>query len=169
VCGPSCSVPAFFISPAPMFFKDVRMTTNFSIVCSYTTHYQIQTQPLCLQIVQIKGPETTPESDRVRHQSGPSRLYHRLVRQRQRHWLQLQSSPEGGAVCPTHHRGYTACPPGHLQHPMSQEGQQDYHGPEPRHVHPASRRRQYRCIKSGAERMKNFSYLPTIRLLNSHH
>ena len=30
---------------------------------------------------------------------------------------------EGSAVCTPHHRGQTTCPPGHLQHPMSQEGQ----------------------------------------------
>ena len=50
-------------------------------------------------------------------------------------------SPEGGEVCPKHHRGHTACPPRHLQHPMSQEGQKDHQGhqpPELRPVHPAT-------------------------------
>uniref|UniRef100_A0A673ZB86 Reverse transcriptase domain-containing protein n=1 Tax=Salmo trutta TaxID=8032 RepID=A0A673ZB86_SALTR len=46
-------------------------------------------------------------------------LYHRLVQQR--HRPQPQGSPDG-AVYTTHHRGQTTCPPGHLQHPMSQEG-----------------------------------------------
>ena len=48
--------------------------------------------------------------------------------------------PEGGVVCPTLHREHTACPPGHLQHLMSQEGQKDHQGhqpPDPRPVHPA--------------------------------
>ena len=31
------------------------------------------------------------------------------------------------------------------------------------------RRRQYRCIKAGTERLKNSFYLKAIRLLNSHH
>ena len=51
-----------------------------------------------------------------------------------------QGSPEGGAVCTTHHWGQTTCPPGHLQHPMSHEGQKDHQGqqpPEPLPVHPA--------------------------------
>ncbi|KAM9402139.1 uncharacterized protein ACWYII_029367 isoform 1-T2 [Salvelinus alpinus] len=41
--------------------------------------------------------------------------------------------------CTTHHRGQTTCPPRHLQHPMSQEGQKVNHGqqpPEPLLVHP---------------------------------
>jgi hypothetical protein len=35
----------------------------------------------------------------------------------------------------------TTCPPGHVQHPMSQEGQKDHQGqqpPEPMPVHPAT-------------------------------
>ncbi|XP_064869472.1 high affinity 3',5'-cyclic-AMP phosphodiesterase 7A isoform X4 [Oncorhynchus nerka] len=51
----------------------------------------------------------------------------------------LQSSPEGGVVSLTPHRGHTACPPGHLQHPMSQEGQKDHQGLQPlapQPVHP---------------------------------
>jgi hypothetical protein len=39
--------------------------------------------------------------------------------------------PEGGAVCPTHHRGHTAYPPGHLQYLLSQKGQEDHQGPQP--------------------------------------
>ena len=35
---------------------------------------------------------------------------------------QPPGSTEGGAVCLTHHRGHNVCPPGQLQHPMSQEG-----------------------------------------------
>ena len=35
---------------------------------------------------------------------------------------QLSNEYEGDVVCATHHRGQTTCPPGHLQHPMSQEG-----------------------------------------------
>jgi hypothetical protein len=34
--------------------------------------------------------------------------------------------PEGGAVCPTHHWGKTTCPPGHLQHRMSQDGHHNF-------------------------------------------
>ena len=66
-------------------------------------------------------------------------LYHRLVRQL--HHPQAQGSPEGVAVCPMHHWGQTTCPPGHLQHQMSQEGQKDHQGqqpPEPLPVHPVS-------------------------------
>jgi hypothetical protein len=51
----------------------------------------------------------------------PVGLYHHLVRQL--HRLQPQCSPEVGAVCTTHQREQTTCPPGHLQHPMSQKGQ----------------------------------------------
>ena len=50
------------------------------------------------------------------------------------------STPEGSEVCTTHHRGKTTCPPGHLHHPMSQEGQKDHQGQlpsEPLPVHPA--------------------------------
>ena len=68
----------------------------------------------------------------------PVGLYHRLVRQLQ--CPQPQGSPEGGAVCQTYHWGQTTCPPGHLQYPMSQEGQKDNQGhqpPEPLPVHPA--------------------------------
>jgi hypothetical protein len=53
----------------------------------------------------------------------------------------LKCSPEGGADYPTHHRGHIACPPGHIQYLMSQEGQKDNQGhqpPEPRPVHPAT-------------------------------
>jgi hypothetical protein len=42
--------------------------------------------------------------------------------------------------CTTYHRGKTTCPPGHLHHPMSQEGKKDHQGqqpPEPLPVHPA--------------------------------
>jgi hypothetical protein len=42
--------------------------------------------------------------------------------------LQPRGSPEDDTVCPTHHRGQTTCPPGHLQHPMLQEGQKDCQG-----------------------------------------
>uniref|UniRef100_A0A4W5KK47 Nuclear receptor binding SET domain protein 2 n=1 Tax=Hucho hucho TaxID=62062 RepID=A0A4W5KK47_9TELE len=42
----------------------------------------------------------------------PVGLYHRL----------------GSEDCTTHHRGQTTCPPGHLHHPMSQEGQKDHQG-----------------------------------------
>ena len=42
--------------------------------------------------------------------------------------ITLGGSPDGGAVCPTHHQEHIACPPGHLQHPMSQEGQKDHQG-----------------------------------------
>ena len=51
----------------------------------------------------------------------PKTLHHCLVPQLFR--PQLQGSPEGGAVCSMHHRGKTTCPPGHLHHLMSQEGQ----------------------------------------------
>ena len=64
-------------------------------------------------------------------------------------------------------------PPGHLQHPISQEGQKDLQGHRLRHclfTQMSSRRRgQYRCIKAGTERLKNSFYLKAIRLLNSHH
>ena len=68
----------------------------------------------------------------------PVGLYHSLVRQLLR--PQPYVSPEGSEVCTTHHRGQTTCPPGHLHHPMSQEGQKDHQGqqpPEPLPVHPA--------------------------------
>ena len=55
------------------------------------------------------------------------------------HHPQPQGSPEGSAACTMHHQGQTTCPPGHLQHPMSQEGQKDHQGqqsPEPLPVHP---------------------------------
>ena len=39
----------------------------------------------------------------------PVGLYHSLVQQL--HRPQPQGSPEGGAVCTTHHRGKTTCPP----------------------------------------------------------
>ena len=45
------------------------------------------------------------------------------------HCLQPQGSPEGCVVIPMLHRGHTACPLGHLQHP---EGQEDHQGPHPR-------------------------------------
>ena len=69
------------------------------------------------------------------NQEHPVGLYHRLVRQL--HRPQPQGSPEGSAVCTTHHRGQTTCPPGH---PMSQESNKDHQGqqpPEPLPVHPA--------------------------------
>ena len=69
------------------------------------------------------------------HPVGP---YHSLVRQL--HCPHPQGSPEGGAVCPTHHRGQTTCPPAPPQHLMSQEGQKDHQGqqpPGPLPVHPA--------------------------------
>ena len=68
----------------------------------------------------------------------PVWLYHRLVWQL--HRPQPQGSPEGSAVCTMHHWGQTTCPPWHLQHPMSQEGQKDHQGhqpSEPLPVHPA--------------------------------
>ena len=68
----------------------------------------------------------------------PVRLYRRLVWQL--HHPQPQGSAEGSAVCTTHHPGQTTCPPGHQQHPMSQEGQKDNQGqqpPKPLPVHPA--------------------------------
>ena len=43
-------------------------------------------------------------------------------------------SPEGGAVCTKHHREQTTCYPGHRHHPMSQEGQKDNQGQQPREV-----------------------------------
>jgi hypothetical protein len=43
----------------------------------------------------------------------------------------LQRSLEGGLVSLTPHQWHTACPPGHLQHPMSQEGQKDHQGHQP--------------------------------------
>ena len=69
----------------------------------------------------------------------PVGLNHSLVQKL--HRPQPQGSPEGGAVCTTHHRGQTTCPPWHLQHPMSQGGQQDNQGqqpPEPLPVHTAT-------------------------------
>ena len=45
---------------------------------------------------------------------------------------------EASEVCTTHQRGQTTCPPGHLQHLISQEGQKDHQGqqpPEPLPVH----------------------------------
>jgi hypothetical protein len=77
----------------------------------------------------------------------------------------------GNAVCTTYHRGQTTCTPGHLQHPMSQEGQKDHQGqqpPEPLPVHPAIIQKA-RCIKAGTERLKNSFYRKAIRLKNSHH
>jgi hypothetical protein len=70
----------------------------------------------------------------------PVRLYHRLVRQLHH----PQGSPEGGAVCPTHHRGHTTCPPGHLQHLTSNEGQniiKDKHHPSQGLFNPLTPRR----------------------------
>ena len=55
-------------------------------------------------------------------------LCHRLEGQLQLHRPQPQGSPEGGVVCTTYHRGKTTCPPRHLQHTMSQEGQKDHQG-----------------------------------------
>ena len=85
--------------------------------------------------------------------------------------LQPQVSPEGGAVGPTHHRGYTAYPIGHLQHRCHMEAKKDIN--HRRHCLftplPSRRRGQYRCIKAGTERLKNSFYLKAIRLLNSHH
>ena len=69
----------------------------------------------------------------------PVELHHRLVRQL--HDPQPQGSPEGDGVHTTHHRGQTTCPPGHLQHQMSQEGQKDHQGqqpPKPLPVHPTT-------------------------------
>ena len=68
----------------------------------------------------------------------PVGLYHRLVRQL--HRPQPQGSPERSAVCTTHHRRQTICPPGQLHHPMSQECQKDQgqQPPEPLPVHPAT-------------------------------
>ena len=56
---------------------------------------------------------------------------------RQLHRPQPQGSPEGGVVYPMHHRGQTTYPPGHLQHPMSQEGPKDQgqQPPKPLPVH----------------------------------
>ena len=74
----------------------------------------------------------------MHHWEHPVRMYHRLVWQL--HSSQPQGSPEGGTVFPTHHRRKTTCPPGHLHHPMSQEGQKDNQGhqpPKPLPVHPA--------------------------------
>jgi hypothetical protein len=71
------------------------------------------------------------------------RLFHRLVWQL--HRPQLQGFPEGSAVCPTHHWGHTAFHPGHLQHPMSQEGQKP---PEPIPVHPEGE------VSTGASKLK---------------
>ena len=47
----------------------------------------------------------------------PVGLHHRLVRQLLR--PQPHGSLDGSAVCTTHHRGQTTCPPGYLQHPIS--------------------------------------------------
>ena len=60
---------------------------------------------------------------------------------RQLHRPQPQGFTEVGAVCTMHQLGHATCPPGHLQHPMSQEGQKDHQGqqlPEPLPVHPAT-------------------------------
>ena len=96
----------------------------------------------------------------------PVGLYHSLVRQL--HLPQSQGSPEGGAVCITQ----TTCHPGHLQHPMSQEGQKEHQGqpPKPLPVHPAiiqkarSVQVHQSCIKNRC--IKNSFYLKAIRLLN---
>ena len=45
----------------------------------------------------------------IHNREHPDRLYHSL--ERQLHRPQPQGSPEGGAVCTTHHRGQTTCPP----------------------------------------------------------
>ncbi|CDQ80871.1 unnamed protein product [Oncorhynchus mykiss] len=67
-------------------------------------------------------------------------------------------------------RGHTVYPPGHLQHPVSQAKKIIK---DPSHglfnPLPSRRRRQYRCIKAGNERLKNNFHLQTIRLLLSHH
>jgi hypothetical protein len=72
-------------------------------------------------------------------------------------------------ICPTYPRGHTASPPGHLQHPMSQEkDNQGHHLSHSLFTPLSSRRRgQYSCIKTGTERLKNSLYLKAIRLLNS--
>jgi hypothetical protein len=67
----------------------------------------------------------------------PVGLYHRLVRQLLR--PQPQGSPEGSEVCTTNHRGQTTCPPGHLHHPISQEGQTDHQGQQPNEPQPVHR------------------------------
>jgi hypothetical protein len=93
-------------------------------------------------------------------------LYLRLVQQ-------PQGSPGGGAVCPTHHRRQTTCPPGHLQHPMSQEGQKYIQGqqpPEPLPVHSAIILKvRLKVHQSWDREIENSFYLKVIRLLNSHH
>jgi hypothetical protein len=73
------------------------------------------------------------------HQEHTVWVYYRLVSQLYR--PQPHGSPEGDTASPTHHRGNSACPPGHLQHPVSQEDQGDHPGhqpAEPRPVHPAT-------------------------------
>ena len=113
-----------------------------------------------------------PQTFRCTIESILSGLITRLVRQL--HHPQPQGSPEGGAVCTTHHRGQTTCPPGHLQHLMSQEGQKDHQGqqpPKPLPVHPATIQKEMsvQVHQAGKERLKNSFYLKVIRLLNSHY
>jgi gmma-aminobutyric acid receptor subunit gamma/deltex-like protein len=87
---------------------------------------------------------------------------------------QQRGSPEGGAVCPAHHRVHTACPPGHIQHTQGHRKVKKIikalsHPSQGLFIPLPSRgRRQYRCIKAGTERLKNSFYLRAISLLNSH-
>ena len=75
---------------------------------------------------------------------------------------QWQGSPEDGEFCTTHHRGQTTCPPGRLQHPMSQESKKDNQGHCLFTPLLSRRRGQYRYIKAGTERLKNSFYLKAI-------
>ncbi|CDQ68276.1 unnamed protein product [Oncorhynchus mykiss] len=92
--------------------------------------------------------------EKMHNREHPVGLHHRLVRQLLR--PQPHGSLDGSAVCTTHHRGQTTCPPGYLQHPISLP------------VHPIIIQKA-RCIKAGTEILKNSFNLKAIRLLNSHH
>jgi hypothetical protein len=97
-------------------------------------------------------------------------LYHGLVWQL--HRPQPQRSPEGGTVCPTHHRGTlpalqdtysTQC------HRKAKKIIKDINCPIHGLFTPLSSRRQgqYRFNKAGTERLKNIFYLKAIGMLNS--
>jgi hypothetical protein len=87
-------------------------------------------------------------------------------------WYSNCTAHKCRALQRVHHQGQTTCPPGHLQHPMSQAKKIIKDNNHPSHClfTPLSSRRrgQFRFINAGTERLKNSFYLKAIRLLNSH-
>jgi hypothetical protein len=73
----------------------------------------------------------------------------------------LEGLTEGGADSPIHHWGKIVCHPGHTCQAMSKKG------PKQMPKNPATRDRQYRCIKAQTNRLLNSFYPLAIRLLLS--